>query len=397
MRLLVDYYKLDETPGDVQSTLEQIREIEPKNSRVISLRDAEKALGFEVPRPKPKGLLERVLPALIRDVAIRAIKSTNRSSRALALFYEFARRTNQLQDMYFENLGSLIIDSYLKGYEELFGAQLIIRNSRVGNLIPLRSKQICLIDDDSISGPELLFRRGYYDFKDFFRYRFGYAALQLLSARNASICVAPSKSVADDMSTYGIKARVIPHGINTDFYRPLDKQPLRAAYGFSRKTVACWVGSTHPIKGLDYVWRLARDFPEVTFVLAFEDNPHMSGRSNVVVTRAHGPDKLRELYNIADFYISTSIYESFGRRPMEAAACGTPLVSLRTGVLSDIETRELGHLVEEWNIAEYREAVKMTLLSRDDLNPRRTVERELNLERWRIQWRRLIRGIERKS
>ena len=133
--------------------------------------------------------------------------------------------------------------------------------------------------------------------------------------------------------------------------------------------MACWVGSTHPAKGLDYVWSLAKDFPEVTFVLAFEDDPHMGGRSNVVVARSRGPNKLRELYNIADFYISTSIYEAFDRRPMKVAACGTPLVSLGTGVLSDIETRELRFLVEERNIAEQREAAKVILLSRGDFKP----------------------------
>jgi hypothetical protein len=42
---------------------------------------------------------------------------------------------------------------------------------------------------------------------------------------------------------------------------------------------------------------------------------------------------------------------------MEAAACGSPLVSLPTGVLSEIH--EPGHVIDKWDIADRRRAIRM--------------------------------------
>lgn len=393
MRLIVDYYKSRELSGGVQSVLEQIRQLDPRNSRLISLTDAEKALGFDVVRPPPPSL-RRTLFMRATDLARKLISRTTPFS---PLIRELVMQATMERPPWlpFESTASLAIDSYLKAYEELFGPQLIIRNSLVGNLIPLQSKQICFINDNNVSGPELLFRRGYYDLGEFFTTRYGAVSLQLLSARSASACVAPSSLVAKEMSKYGLKVHVIPHGIDTDFFRPLEKEALKREYGLLGKTVACWVGSTHPIKGLDYVWRLARDFPEITFILVFKDPTLLRSGQNVRIMGPCLPAKLRELYNIADFYISTSVYESFGLCPMEAAACNTPVVSLRTGVFSDLKTDEVGCVVDEWNIMEYRHAVRRMLRGHDNFRPRRFVQRELNLKKWRMQWRRLISGVDR--
>ena len=391
LRLIVDYYKSQELYGGVQSVFEQIGQLDPKNSRSVSLRDAEKALGFEAPRRR--GSIAGTSLTLAKTLAGRLV---GRGGPILPILRELmTSTTEEIQWAPFENVASLLLDSYLKAYEELFGPQLIIRNSLVGNLIPLRSKQICVINDNNVSGPELLFRRGRYDLREFFGHRYGYSSLQLLSARCASTCVVPSSSVQKDMSNYGINTRVIHHGIDTHFFKPLEKEPLREKYGFPGGTVACWVGSTHPIKGFDYVRKLAKDFPEITFILVFKHPSHLRSERNVRVVGPCDRSKLRELYNVADFYISTSIYESFGLCTMEAASCNTPIVSLRTGALKDIDSDELGCVVDEWDIGEYQKAIKTMMLRHNDFSPRLVVEKELGLEKWQTQWRELISGVEK--
>jgi glycosyltransferase involved in cell wall biosynthesis len=45
---------------------------------------------------------------------------------------------------------------------------------------------------------------------------------------------------------------------------------------------------------------------------------------------------LKFLYDEADVFAYPSFYEGFGLPPLEAAACGTPVVTSRTGAIPDI-------------------------------------------------------------
>ncbi len=55
----------------------------------------------------------------------------------------------------------------------------------------------------------------------------------------------------------------------------------------------------------------------------------------VLPGRVSEADKLR-LYNIADLYVFTSLYEGFGLSPLEAMACGTPVVCSNRSSLPEV-------------------------------------------------------------
>lgn len=57
---------------------------------------------------------------------------------------------------------------------------------------------------------------------------------------------------------------------------------------------------------------------------------------HVVLTgRVSDVEKLG-LYNLADLYVSASLYEGFGLSPLEAMACGTPVISSNRASLSEV-------------------------------------------------------------
>lgn len=59
-----------------------------------------------------------------------------------------------------------------------------------------------------------------------------------------------------------------------------------------------------------------------------------------------GEDDLPAIYNLADLFVFPSIYEGFGLPPLEAMACGTPVVATSVGGLQSlVRDGETGYLV----------------------------------------------------
>jgi glycosyltransferase involved in cell wall biosynthesis len=53
---------------------------------------------------------------------------------------------------------------------------------------------------------------------------------------------------------------------------------------------------------------------------------HALGVADAIYFIGHASQNLRELYNLADLFVFPSLYEGFGLPPLEAMACGTPVI-----------------------------------------------------------------------
>jgi len=71
------------------------------------------------------------------------------------------------------------------------------------------------------------------------------------------------------------------------------------------------------------------------------------------------------LYNLADLFVFPSISEGFGLPPLEAMACGTPVITSNTSSLPEI-VNDAGILVNPYNTDELAEAI-YTILSDEHL------------------------------
>src|SRR5205085_8452889 len=62
-----------------------------------------------------------------------------------------------------------------------------------------------------------------------------------------------------------------------------------------------------------------------------------SGYGGEIVFTGYVPDDdLVALYNAADLFVSPSLFEGFGLPPLEAMACGTPVVTSNTTSLPEV-------------------------------------------------------------
>lgn len=183
------------------------------------------------------------------------------------------------------------------------------------------------------------------------------AAVQCRAARSARLVVAVSPNTARDVTqVYGVpedRVRVVPNGVSLDVFTPTAPtderlESVTRRLGVRRPFVLC-VGSLMP-------WRNAPRLLEAVALLRGRWGlPHellFVGRDiwgtdpTAGIARQRGwgwahfagyvdDADLPSLYHAADVMAYPSLYEGFGIPPVEALACGTPVVASTAGSLPE--------------------------------------------------------------
>jgi len=160
------------------------------------------------------------------------------------------------------------------------------------------------------------------------------------SLARADVVIAVSKNTADDIEDlFGVPASqisVVPHGVSHAF-RPMSREDLvlaRARLQLPERFIL-FVGTIEPRKNLTTLleaWAMLRDRPDLVIVGAwgwlYESIKDRIGRLGPGVHHIQGldPADLPAVYNLARVLAHPAWYEGFGFPPLEAMACGTPVV-----------------------------------------------------------------------
>ena len=163
---------------------------------------------------------------------------------------------------------------------------------------------------------------------------------------------------------------MIPCGVDTASFRPVPRRRARSIVGLKQgEHVVLQLGRLVPRKGIDNVIRgiarlRDRHCVEATLVIVGgeSDSPDPVrtpeiGRLTAIAEEEgvveqvrfigrRGRDWLRYYYSAADVFVTTPWYEPFGLTPLEAMACGTPVIGACVGgIRYTVCEGETGHLV----------------------------------------------------
>lgn len=190
------------------------------------------------------------------------------------------------------------------------------------------------------------------------RGRLFYETLMRLAVRSAAALVTVSVSARDDLAyRYRMPAErigVTPLAAERRF-QPQPPEAIRCVreqYGLPERYVL-YLGSNKPHKNLERLlraWeRVIADggaLPDTILVLAGHEDPahpearhfvaerHLAGRVRFLPDPADAD--LPALYSGATVFVFPSYYEGFGLPPLEALACGTPVVCSYAGSLAEV-------------------------------------------------------------
>ena len=162
------------------------------------------------------------------------------------------------------------------------------------------------------------------------------AKKRLLQERNLMIAT-PSQWLADLVQQSFLKeypVRVIPNGIDLAVFRPIESD-FRRNYGLEDKKIVLGVSFGWDVrKGLDVFIEMARCLPDDYRIVLVGTNAETDRYlpSNVIsVHRTQNQKELAEIYSAADVLVNPTREENYPTVNMEAIACGTPVVTFRTG------------------------------------------------------------------
>ncbi len=198
-------------------------------------------------------------------------------------------------------------------------------------------------------------------------------------------------------------AVVILHGIDTEaFSPPEDRSALRHRLGLPEDHVilGCF-GRIRAQKGtdafVDAAIAVMRDRPGVSalvmgrateehegFLAGLKEKAAAAGLGARILFPPEVPvHGMADWYRALDLYVAPQRWEGFGLTPIEAMACGVPVVATRVGAFEEIVTPETGALVPSGDVAALAAAIAPYL---DDAERRRAAGAAA-LERVRTHFR----------
>jgi hypothetical protein len=141
-----------------------------------------------------------------------------------------------------------------------------------------------------------------------------------LSSRRRTVA---SALMLPDYAHHG-RVDVLPIGVDTDLFRPMDKAAMRRKYGFADDArVGFWSGTAHPMKGYDRLQAYGAANPDIQWITVWKHAPVPQST-------------LAELMNCADFLYCPGRLRPFFMVEWEAMACGLR-VEIPDGMVKDFQ------------------------------------------------------------
>lgn len=182
--------------------------------------------------------------------------------------------------------------------------------------------------------------------------------------------IAPSQWMADCVRASSLfsdrRIEVIAHGLDTELYKPIDRQTARKALNLPQNKPLILFGALRatddPRKGFHLLQTALEQLQQAPFKVQPELVVFGSAQSGIItesgfITHYLGQFQddlaLALVYSAADVMVVPSMQESFGQTASESLACGTPVVAFgATGLKDIVEHQQNGYLADPYDVVD---------------------------------------------
>jgi len=175
--------------------------------------------------------------------------------------------------------------------------------------------------------------------------------------RKAEKIITVSEFSKKDISKY-IKypeeqIEIIPPAVDHNLYFPNRNKAALKKYRIEEtEKVVLYVGAEEPRKNIQFLInsfsKLKNRIPQVKLLKVGTPNylgvrekllkqiESLNLQKDIIFTGYVSERELAEIYNAVDLFVFPSLYEGFGMPPLEAMACGTPVITSNTSSLPEV-------------------------------------------------------------
>lgn len=147
----------------------------------------------------------------------------------------------------------------------------------------------------------------------------------------------------------------IHNGVNLEVFEPMkNKESITTHLGIKNKFIVLGVLSLwNNSRGLNDFINLSKLIDSETVIvlvgLSLEQIKKLP-RNIIGIERTENVKQLVEYYSAADLYVNLTYSDTFPTTNLESLACGTPIVTYKTGGSIEAVSPETGYIVEQGNI-----------------------------------------------
>ncbi|MBR5581630.1 MAG: glycosyltransferase [Treponema sp.] len=182
--------------------------------------------------------------------------------------------------------------------------------------------------------------------------------------KNQLTIVCPSKWLADELGkSYLAQYRrfVIHNGIDFNVFQPMNNLIDSTAKVFNKKIILGVASVWDHRKGLEDFVKLADildDDMEIVLVGVSSKQQQDLPRKIVGIQRTENQQELARLYSQALVFVNPTYEDTFPTTNLESLACGTPVITYRTGGSPEAIDENTGYIVEVGNVYGIKDAIK---------------------------------------
>ena len=196
--------------------------------------------------------------------------------------------------------------------------------------------------------------------------------------------VTPSRWLADRvkesfLGEYPVK--VINNGIDLDIFKPCISD-FKKNHGIEDKYIVLGVAfGWGARKGLDVFVELSKRLGSSyqIVLVGTDDNVDKMLPENIIsIHRTQNQRELAELYSVADVLANPTREDTYPTVNMEAIACGTPVVTFKTGGSPEIVGEGCGAVVPKNDISAFEEEIKKACQNGKNSSLRQIAENQFN-------------------
>lgn len=174
------------------------------------------------------------------------------------------------------------------------------------------------------------------------------------------------------------RIEVIPNGIDTDRYKPIEKRVAREAFGFPQDKqlvlFSAFSATKDRRKGNQFLVPALKKMAQegwgnkvelVVVGASIFENPPELGMKVHYVGQMHDEISQVLLYSAADVTVAPSMQENLSNAVMESLSCGTPVVAFNIGGMPDMIDHQIsGYLARPFDSAEIAAGITWVLEDR---------------------------------